>query len=175
MFNAFLDYEGHFGYYFIGGTGEVVFVPLYERLVQLGVKFEFFHKVESLNPSADNKTIESVDIAVQAQLKNPTAGYYPFITVDSELGKLEAWPNDPNWDQLVNGANLTNYDFESYYKTNYPTTPKQLKQGVDYDAVVLAISLGALPYITPKMMAVNPKWNAMVNGIKTTPTFGKNL
>src|SRR6185369_10186042 len=74
-------YMGAFAWMFEAGTGETIIAPLYEVLKRRGVKFEFLQKVEAWRLSADKKSIESVDIGVQATLKNPEAGYQPLIDV----------------------------------------------------------------------------------------------
>jgi len=64
-------YAGAFAWLFEAGTGETVIAPLYEVLKKRGVKFEFFHKVESLHLNTEGTAVESVRFGVQAKLKNP--------------------------------------------------------------------------------------------------------
>ncbi|OYU44838.1 MAG: hypothetical protein CFE44_10735, partial [Burkholderiales bacterium PBB4] len=59
-------YMGAFAWLFEAGTGETIIAPLYEVLRKRGVKFEFFHKVESLSLSADKTSVAAVNFGVQA-------------------------------------------------------------------------------------------------------------
>ena len=68
-------YMGAFAWIFEAGTGETVIAPLYEVLQKRGVKFEFFHKVESLKLTADQTAVAAVNFGVQATLKNKTVPY----------------------------------------------------------------------------------------------------
>lgn len=105
-------YAGAFAWLFEAGTGETVIAPLYEKLRKRGVKFEFFHKVESLTLSADQSQVDAVHFAVQATLKDKHRPYEPLI----EVKGLPAWPGQPRFEQLEQGDALRDgrVDLESY-------------------------------------------------------------
>lgn len=161
-------YMGAFAWMFEAGTGETIIAPLYEVLKKRGVKFEFFQKVENLRLSADKKTIAAVQIAVQATLKNPAAGYQPLI----EVKGLPAWPADPHYDQLVEGEALKaqQIDLESYWTAWKPVAQRTLVAGTDYDKIVFAISIGAVPYLCKELLDQSQAWRDMTANVTTAMT-----
>lgn len=165
------DYEGEWAYYMKAGTGDTLVLPLYQWLVNKGVEFKFFHRVVGMSPSPDNLFLDQVDIDVQATLKDttPNAKYDPLVYLFD--GTLEAWPSEPNWDQLENGDNLRQYNFESYWSSGYPTERLTLRRGVDFDIAISGLSIGPLPYVAQPLMAASPAFNAMIQNHASTPTF----
>jgi uncharacterized protein with NAD-binding domain and iron-sulfur cluster len=161
-------YMGAFAWLFEAGTGETVIAPLYIVLKNRGVKFEFFHKVSSLELSADQKSISAVNMGVQATLKNPALGYDALKPVDG----LPAWPPGPRYEQLVEGDALQaqHIDLESYWTPWQPVATKTLQAGQDFDQIVFAISIGAIPYLCKEILAVNTDWQAMVAKVTTVQT-----
>ena len=167
-------YLGYAVYAFAAGTGETIIAPIYEVLQKRGVKFHFFHKVEALHigTMAGNAAIASVDIGVQATLKNG-ADYQPLIPVKD----LPCWPPTPLYDQLVQGAELAKgapdgyaYDLESWWTPWQPVEKITLTAGVDYDELVFAISIGAVPYICDELVKASPAWDKMVKGVPAVLT-----
>jgi uncharacterized protein with NAD-binding domain and iron-sulfur cluster len=161
-------YMGAFAWMFEAGTGETIIAPMYEVLKKRGVKFEFFQKVEALHLSADKKTIASVDIGVQATLKTPAAGYQPLI----EVKGLPSWPADPHYDQLVEGEALKaqQIDLESYWTAWKPVAQRTLVAGTDYDKIVFAISIGAVPYLCQELLDQSQAWRDMTANVTTAMT-----
>lgn len=172
-------YMGCLIWSFASGTGETVVAPMYEVLKRRGVKFEFFHKAEALRLSPDRKRVSAIEMTLQATLKNPEAGYEPLIDVKG----LPSWPGNPRYDQLVEGEYLraSHIDLESYWN-GWPTdafpylkTPKILREGVDYDQIVFAIALGAIPFICKELVDEKPDWRAMVDNIPALQTQAMQL
>ena len=64
-------YTGAIAWKMRAGMGDIVFAPMFEVLQRRGVRFEFFHRVEALHPSADGCRVESIDMSVQATLRDP--------------------------------------------------------------------------------------------------------
>ena len=161
-------YMGAFAWMFEAGTGETVIAPLYLVLKQRGVKFEFFHKVEALRLSADQRTIAAIEVGVQATLKDPAAGYEPLIDVQG----LPSWPADPDYAQLEQGEALQaqEIDLESYWSAWQPVAHKTLAAGTDYDRIVFAISIGAVPYLCKELLEASQAWRDMVAHITTAQT-----
>jgi uncharacterized protein with NAD-binding domain and iron-sulfur cluster len=58
-----------------GGTGDIIFGPLYQVLKSRGVQFKFFHRVENLHLSADGQTLESIAMTEQVRLKEGIEHY----------------------------------------------------------------------------------------------------
>lgn len=167
-----LGYCGSFIQGFTGGSGETILAPVYRVLKEQGVKFEFFHKVSNLNPSSDKTYIESVDVIVQADVKNGLE-YDPLIGPIGQDG-LMSWPHEPRYEQLVQGDEIKaqKANLESWWTPWENVGTKQLVHGEDFDHLILGISLGALEYICPDLIAdeSKPQWQAMVDNIQTVQT-----
>jgi uncharacterized protein with NAD-binding domain and iron-sulfur cluster len=160
-------YCGHVLYAFAGGTGETIIAPLYEVLKKRGVKFEFFNKVEELVLSADGSAIDQVKIGIQATVKSD-GEYQPLFNVKG----LPSWPAQPFYDQLNEEDQLKgkDYDLESWWTPWQPVKPRTLQAGVDFDVVVFALSVGAVPYVASQLTAKSARWAAMVDGLPAVQT-----
>jgi len=155
--------------FFSAGMGEAVIAPLYEVLRRRGVKFEFFHKVEALRLSPDASRVEAVEIAVQANPLDPARPYEPLYTFKG----LPCWPKTPFHDQLAEGDLLKseNIDLESYWSHWKAPRRLRLEAGKDFDTVVFAISMGAIPHICADLIKARPDtWGAMVDALPTVQT-----
>ncbi|MCB9107269.1 MAG: NAD(P)-binding protein [Anaerolineales bacterium] len=151
------------------GMGDTVFTPLYRVLQKRGVKFKFFHRVKGLHLADDKQSIEAITIGVQAKLKNPDLGYQPLIDIKG----LECWPSTPFYDQLVDGDTLKQVNFEDWCTADIEEL--QLKAGVDFDQVVLGISIGMFPYICCDLIEHNAAWKTMVDQVRTVRTQALQL
>ncbi|HEY2660350.1 MAG TPA: NAD(P)-binding protein [Caulobacteraceae bacterium] len=167
------DFRGAFGFLFKAGTGETIIQPLYEVLLKRGVKFEFFHKVEALRLAEDGKTISAIDIGVQATLKPGLETYSPL----TPIGGLQCWPAAPLYDQLMEGAALKAQaiDLESYWTAWTPVARKTLKADEDFDKIVFAISIGAIPHLCPELLTASVAWRDMVAHIPALTTQAAQL
>ncbi len=167
-----LAYRGALLYRMTAGMGEVVFSPLYLVLRRRGVRFEFFHRVKHLGVDASRSAIDRVVIARQARIRGG-GEYQPLIDVDG----LPCWPERPLFDQLEDGDALR-ARVEPGLGT-FGTLPeledRELRAGRDFDLVVLAISVAALPRSCGELIAARPRWRAMVDGIKTIQTVAMQL
>ncbi len=157
-------YTGAVAWKMRAGMGDIVFAPMFEVLERRGVRFEFFHRVDALHPSADGRRVASIDVSRQATLRDPQAGYRPLVDVDG----LPCWPNAPLVDQLARP--VTAEDVESFWSTAEPVGRLTLRDGVDYDQVVLAIPVGAHPYVCNEMLDGSPAWRDMVDHVATVYT-----
>ena len=157
------------------GMGDVVFSPYYEVLKKRGVKFKFFHQVEEVCAvDVDGvKSISEVRLVQQVPLKDPTQEYNPLVDVKG----LPCWPSTPLYEQIddavvdkliTNDINLES--FWSNWGEIYPQKTISLKAGVDFDQVILGISVASLPYIAPSLLALNPAFKAMAEGLSTVAT-----
>ena len=147
-----------------GGMGDVVFTPLYLALKDLGVKFEFFHKVENLGLSSDKKSVLNITGLKQLELKDPSKAYDPFVWVKG----LQCWPSEPNWDQLNNPHNLTPADLESYCCQK--GDPFKLEKGTDFDEIIFGIPVAGIPYVASEIVESHLPWKNMVDHLKTVRT-----
>ena len=159
-----LAYVGSSIWMFASGTGETVIAPFYLVLKARGVKFEFFQKVEALHLSEDKTHVDSVRIAVQATLKDPSKPYDPIISVKG----LPGWPKTPFYDKLNEGDALKagNIDLESYWTQWQPPGHRTLKAGEHFDKLIFAISIGAVPFLCEELMHARPEtWGRMVDAL----------
>ena len=137
------------------------------RLKKRGVKFEFFHKVKSLNMSEDEQSIDSIDMKIQATTKEGKE-YQPLIDVKG----LPCWPSYPLYDQLEQGEEIKEkgINLETYYTDWKAVKEIKIKKGIDFDEVIQGISVGALPTIAKDIIDKKPAWKQMVEKVTTTPT-----
>jgi uncharacterized protein with NAD-binding domain and iron-sulfur cluster len=169
-------YEGHVGYRMRLGIGDTVIAPLYRVLKQRGVRFKFFHRVETLKVGGKSRPgqrwIEEVVLRQQAKPAKGDDTYDPLIDVGGHL----CWPREPLYDQLEEGPadpsdgpaagegrtqpgsgggsvegpgrapRLPDYDLESSAVPWRGGQEVILKRGEDFHDVVLAIPIGALKH-----------------------------
>ncbi len=166
-----LTYRGAFFWAMQAGMGDTIFGPLYRVLQARGVRFEYFHRVRSLHISPDRRDIARIEIARQARPLDEAEGYDPMVTVQG----LESWPSEPVWDRLQNGAALRDSGANLEHADGPFAETRTLKHGCDFDDVVLGISLGALPEICRELVLASPRWQTMVDKVKTVATLGVQL
>ena len=173
-FRMLFTYRGAFSWKLRSGMGDIVFAPFYRVLRARGVRFEFFHRVRSLHLSDDGKWIDKILIGRQA---TPRRGEYAPLV---KLKNLWCWPNEPDYAQLTEAPEIhalktapgTYVNFESMWSSWGPQReqPVELRRGVDFDHVVLGISLGALPHICGELIQADRRWRDMVEKIPTIGT-----
>jgi uncharacterized protein with NAD-binding domain and iron-sulfur cluster len=166
-----LNYKGSVYWKMQAGMGDVVIAPIYEVLKKRGVKFKFFNRVKNLTVAADGKSIDSIEIGQQVTLK--AGDYDPLVTVRG----LPCWPSEPLYDQIVEGPQLQEgkVNLELSWTNWQDAGTTILHAGEDFDQIVLAISINALPYICSEIIAAQPKWQAMLQNVKAIPTMGIQL
>ncbi len=163
-----LTYKGAIFYKMNAGMGDTVFAPYHKALQKLGVSFRFFHQVTGLHLDPAARRIDQIGIAEQAQVQGD---YDPYVRV----GALDCWPSQPLWDRLQNGAALqaAGVNFEAPDPAPAPTL--MLQRGVDFDDVVLGISIGGLPDIAAELVAADPAWRDMLANVGTVATQAMQL
>jgi uncharacterized protein with NAD-binding domain and iron-sulfur cluster len=160
-------YRGAFCWKMQAGMGDTVFAPLYEVLRRRGVRFEFFHWITRLGLSADQRSVDTIELIPQVALTG--AEYRPLVTV----GGLPCWPSEPLWDQIAGGAGLADRHVNLEHERNPGDAPAlTLRRGDDFDLVVLGISVGALPEICHELIGDegNPAFRAMLEHSRTVMT-----
>ncbi|MGB9181664.1 MAG: NAD(P)-binding protein [Pyrinomonadaceae bacterium] len=173
ILRGFFTYKGASFYKMQAGMGDAVFGPFYEVLRQRGVRFEYFHRVASLQLSSDKKSVEAIDMRRQVSLTGGDgAEYQPLVNIKG----LPCWPSEPLWDQIANASQYKGIKLESY-EGNPHEVPLTLRRGVDFDAIVYGISAGALPLICKELIedTGNPKFKEMVESMNTAATAGLQL
>jgi uncharacterized protein with NAD-binding domain and iron-sulfur cluster len=163
-------YRGSIVWKMRAGMGDVVFAPFYEVLKRRGVLFRFFHRLESMRMAdpAELLTGEcayviALEFAVQAEVKHDD--YQPLVDVDG----LPCWPSAPDFSQIIDGDRLGARRFESHWDEGC-VSRKTLRVGRDFDFVVLAVGLGAVPYVCRELVERDKRWHDMVANIRTVET-----
>ncbi|MEL6574738.1 MAG: NAD(P)-binding protein [Pseudomonadota bacterium] len=169
------------------GMGDTIFAPMHKALEKRGVKFEFFHVLEDMEPAeADGqKVVGKLKFQRQATLKGDS--YQPYVVVDH----LDCWPQAPLVDQLVEGeeilkgpdgegtegwdGNWKGYDLEDFWTTWKGVGTVELERGKDFDLVVLAIPPSSHPFLAQKLIDLNPDWQNMVEKVGTVRTQAMQL
>lgn len=167
LVRMFLEWRGAMLYKMNAGMGDVVFAPLYQVLEARGVRFRFFHRIEELELSTDRRRIERIHVGSQARLRAGVGNYSPLV----EVKGLECWPSEPRWQQLDDADRDVHYESPFSPAVDHRT----LKQGVDFDRVVLAIPVAALPHIAGELIDHSPAWRDMVTHVRTVRTAGVQL
>ncbi len=166
----FFTYRGALFWRMSAGMGDIVFAPLYEVLRRRGVRFEFFHRLRNvkLGKPVDGQPphVAELEIDVQARTKDGAA-YEPLVDVRG----LPCWPSSPDWSQLDGGARMKRERrrFEAHTEERRAGTTK-LRVGRDFDAVVLGVSIGAIPHVAPELVEREPRWRAMVDNVRSVGT-----
>jgi len=166
-----LTYQGHVAYEFTASMGDAIFGPLYEACRRNGVRFEFFHRVEEVvaeRGHGGKPRITRLRIGRQVDLKDPAAGYDPFIYVKN----LPCWPEKPNYDQLVQGDQLLreNIDLESFYTPWKNVAERVLEVDKDFDQVVFGIPVASVRFLCPTLLELSPAWRKMVQEVASIET-----
>lgn len=167
-----LAYKGALAWKFQAGCAEALVAPVYEVLRRRGVAFRFFSKVEHLGVGDDGgPVVDSIRIQHQVTLKKGNGEYQPLIDVNG----LPCWPDEPLWDQIEDAEAIRSFNLESDWSPWPGVGTTSLERGVDFDRVLLAIPLGALPKICGELIAASPAWRAMVDAIPSVRTMALQL
>ena len=160
-----LSYKGAPLWKMNAGMGDVVFTPLYQVLRARGVDFRFFHDVRDVSVGEDGRRVESIVAYRQAELR--AEPYAPLVVAAG----LDAWPSEPQWDQLVDGDVLatSGVDFESWTEQPYGTATTLLA-GRDFDLVVLAFPPEMIRRVAPSLSSHSAAWKDMIDHAASVAT-----
>jgi uncharacterized protein with NAD-binding domain and iron-sulfur cluster len=140
----FFEYKGAIFWRMTAGMGDVVFAPLYQALRARGVRFRLLHNVRSIRPAAGERQIDE-------------------ILLDRADG----------WDEAERCALVTVKGLPCFPSPRHAVGTAEvvrLRQGEDFDRVVLAIPLGALSGICAELIEASPAWERMITNVSTVPT-----
>jgi uncharacterized protein with NAD-binding domain and iron-sulfur cluster len=169
----FFGYRGAFFWRMRAGMGDVVFAPLYILLQSRGVHFEFFHRLINVNipdgsalQEGERTCITSLEFRVQAKTIRDKP-YEPLIPIKGK----RCWPASPDFKQLRYGSRLktAGVDLESHGDTTTAAS-KTLLYGEHFDAVILGVSIGAIPHVCKPILARDKRWQDMVEKVQTVAT-----
>jgi uncharacterized protein with NAD-binding domain and iron-sulfur cluster len=162
----FFEYRGSVFWKMTAGMGDVVFAPLYEALLERGVRFEFFTEVLALHPSADRRSIDGVTVADQVELIDPTRAYEPLVRVKG----LPCWPSTPRSDQLRVEGRLDRTTLETYGRLRSEVGRRRLQRGHDYDELVFALPAGVIGIVGGELAEVSRRWRNVARYLGTVAT-----
>jgi uncharacterized protein with NAD-binding domain and iron-sulfur cluster len=160
------DFKGAIFWKMAAGMGDVVFAPLYQVLVERGVEFEFFHRVDALHLSAGRTEIDAITVGRQADLAPGRARYDPLVRVRD----LPCFPAAPLTEQLATGGAIADQPLESHWCEWPDVETRVLRRGEDFDHVILAIPLGMTPRLCRELIADRVEWREMVEHVATVAT-----
>ena len=165
-------YKGAVMWRMLAGMGDVVFAPLYEVLQARGVKFEFFHRVRELGLAEESSHLTSITLGRQATLREGDS-YRPLVDVKG----LACWPDRPDYDQLVEGEALRSggVNLESSWTAWEDVELRVLREGEDFDSVILGIPPAALRPIAGELALRLPRWRRMLDEVATVCTHAVQL
>jgi uncharacterized protein with NAD-binding domain and iron-sulfur cluster len=157
------EYKGAIFWKMTAGMGDVVIAPLYEALQRRGVTFEFFHRVDAIHLDPQRQAIDAISMGRQARLADGVDHYEPLVRVRG----LPVFPDGPLTNQLDAPAGV---DVESHFGDRDDAETRVLRRGVDFDHVVLAVSLGMIPIMAGELLDDAPEWRDMTTNVRTVAT-----
>lgn len=157
-------YKGAIFWKMTAGMGDVIIAPIYQVLRRRGVTFEFFHRVDALHLDPYHHAVSAITMGRQVRLA-PGVRYYEPLT---EVGGLPVFPDRPLAGQIEQRDGLE--ELESHFGERGDVEERVLRRGVDFDEVVLAVSLGMLPIIAGELIQDRPEWQDMTQRLRTVAT-----
>ena len=173
---TFMTYRKHALYVPQAGFGEAVIAPYYEVLKARGVKFKFFHKLSHVELTQNRNQIAALHFDVQAETKDGSP-YDPVWFED----QLYRWPVEPRWEQIKDAEKLQAQGarFESHWNPCPPVGQLTLRQGQDFDLVVLGIAGTAMKkrndvdqLFCQELIDASPEFAAWTGNLGTVCTSG---
>jgi uncharacterized protein with NAD-binding domain and iron-sulfur cluster len=162
--NMLFGYKGALFWKMTAGMGDVVIAPLYQILRRRGVRFEFFHRLDALHLDPTHRTIEAITMGRQLRLADGVDQYAPLV----EVRGLPVFPNSPVATQIDPHTDIG--CLESHFGKQDDAETRVLRGGVDFDHVVLAVSLGMVPIVAGELIADRPDWREMTAHVRTVAT-----
>jgi uncharacterized protein with NAD-binding domain and iron-sulfur cluster len=168
---SFVDYKGALFWKMRAGMGDVVIAPLYEVLKRRGVRFEFFHRLDAVHLDATASAVSGVTLGRQLDLAAGVSEYDPLARV----GGLPVFPDAIDIDQVRAGPDVLNHDLESHWCQWPDAGCTRLEADRDFDALVLAVPVGMIPYTCGELLAADSRWQSMVENMRTVATHAFQL
>jgi uncharacterized protein with NAD-binding domain and iron-sulfur cluster len=180
LYRMLIDYRGYQTYKMRNGTAEALITPLYRALLNRNVRFEFFHRVDEIALTADQRNVKAVRFGVQSKAIN--GSYEPLID------GTDSWPTRPKYELLENGNILdqsdelvpSGYDLDDPRTAAPPFAQRTITWRGDggggedsFDDVILAIPPAASRRACKALERSNTvgnRWRNMFDGLKDTPT-----
>jgi uncharacterized protein with NAD-binding domain and iron-sulfur cluster len=163
------EYKGAVFWKMTAGMGDIVIAPLYQALRQRGVTFEFFHRLDRLHLDTRHQAIDAITMGRQVRLADGIGHYEPLTTVAG----LPVFPAQPLDDQVSvsDRARIRDWrSLETHWGCEEDAEGRVLRRGVDFDHVVLAVSLGIIDIVAKELVADRPSWRDMTTHVRTVAT-----
>ncbi|HJR90037.1 MAG TPA: NAD(P)-binding protein, partial [Aeromicrobium sp.] len=167
----FFEYRGAIFWKMAAGMGDIVFAPLHQALVARGVRIEYFHRIDDVEPSVDGMNVEAITMGRQIALKESVDQYDPLIRVRG----LPCFADRPLLDQLDVDPAVLDEPLESFGCTWPDAEQRVLRRGVDFDVAVLAVPVDMIRVVGPKLAAASPGLARMLTHLRTTATVALQL
>lgn len=165
----FFTYKGALFWKMTAGMGDIVMAPIYEVLRRRGVDFEFFHRVDALHLDATRQRVDAVTVGRQVRLAEGVTRYDPLTRVHH----LPVFPHRPRAEQIEMRDDIDG--LESHFGSRDDVETRVLRRGVDFDRVVLAVSLGMLEIVAQELIVDRPEWREMTQHVRTIATQGMQI
>jgi uncharacterized protein with NAD-binding domain and iron-sulfur cluster len=165
----FFTYKGAIFWKMTAGMGDVVMAPMYEVLRRRGVKFEFFHRLDALHLDRHRHNIDAITMGRQLWLADGVDEYDPL----TRIHRLPVFPHLPRAEQIQPRDGIE--DLESYFGVRDDAEIRVLRRGVDFDRVILAVSLGMVEIVAQELIEDRPEWREMVTHVRTIATQGLQI
>jgi uncharacterized protein with NAD-binding domain and iron-sulfur cluster len=165
---ALFQYKGAIFWKMTAGMGDIVVAPIYQALRQRGVEFEFFHRLDALHLDDRHLAIDSITMGRQVRLAEGRTIYEPLTTVHG----LPVFPSIPLTEQLADGQMPSAgwHALETHWSERADAETRVLRRGVDFDHVVLAVSVGMLPIVAEELIDDRIDWREMTTRVRTVAT-----
>lgn len=165
-----MTYRGAFSFQLSAEVGDSLIAPLYQVLINRGVKVLYFHRVRDVIPSDDGTTIAAIDVEQQVTLKSgDPASYAPFITLPN--GR-PVWPDEAIASQIADP--LPTVDTNSFYSPRIGPV-RTLTRGTDFDVAIYAMPIATVRWYASRIVAQRAEWQAMMDNLGTTETQSLRL
>lgn len=165
----FFTYKGAIFWKMTAGMGDIVFAPIYEVLRRRGVEFEFFHRLDALHLDPRRQHIDTVTMGRQVWLADGVSHYEPLTKVRG----LPVFPHLPLADQIQARDGIAG--LESHFGSRDDAETRILRRGIDFDRVILAVSLGMVGEVAAELVADRPEWREMTTNVRTIATEGLQI
>jgi uncharacterized protein with NAD-binding domain and iron-sulfur cluster len=166
---ALFQYKGAIFWKMTAGMGDIVVAPVYQVLRQRGVEFEFFHRLDALHLDDRRLTIDAITMGRQVRLADGIIRYEPLTNVRG----LPVFPSVPLTDQLADGTQIPCggwHSLETHWSNHADAQTRVLRRGIDFDHVVLAVSVGMFPVVAGELIEDRVEWREMTSRMRTVAT-----
>jgi uncharacterized protein with NAD-binding domain and iron-sulfur cluster len=163
------EYKGSIFWKMTAGMGDAIVAPIYQALRRRGVEFEFFHRLDALHLDERRHAVDAITFGRQLRLRDGADHYEPLTTVRG----LPVFPDAPLADQLRSGTAKSAggwHSLETHWAEHDDADIRRLRRGIDFDHVVLAVSLGMAPVVAKELIADRPEWLEMTTHVRTVAT-----